>query len=278
MAAYDLEEQDQIDDLKAWWTRWGGTISTGLLIGALVIAGVQGWRWYAGNRAQEAAALYTALSEAGRKNDNARARDAVTSLEDKFASTGYAPRAALLYARILYDAGDRAGAKLQLQWAIDHADDDELKAIARYRLAQAQVDERAYDQALATLDAKHPAAFDGLYADLRGDALAAADRTAEARAAYETAVAKLDPKSQYLSFVRVKLDALGGPASQSGGSAGAPAAPVAAAANAPTAPAPVNPPAANAATPANPPSAPANAAPANPAATAAPAPQSGAKK
>jgi predicted negative regulator of RcsB-dependent stress response len=272
MAAYDLEEQDQLDDLKAWWTRWGGTISTGLLIGALVIAGVQGWRWYAGNRAQEAAALYTALSEAGRKNDNARAREAVTSLEEKFASTGYAPRAALLYARILYDAGDRAGAKLQLQWALDHADEDELKAIARYRLAQAQVDERAFDQALATLDAKHPAAFDGLYADLRGDALAAADRTAEARAAYETAVAKLDPKSQYLQFVRVKLDALGGPGPQAaGGSARAPAA-AAAPGSAPAsanAPAPVNPPApAGAATPA----------PTNPPATAAPAAPSGAKK
>jgi len=273
MAAYDLEEQDQLDDLKAWWTRWGGTISTGLLIGALVIAGVQGWRWYAGNRAQEAAALYTALSEAGRKNDNARAREAVTSLEEKFASTGYAPRAALLYARILYDAGDRAGAKLQLQWALDHADEDELKAIARYRLAQAQVDERAFDQALATLDAKHPAAFDGLYADLRGDALAAADRTAEARAAYETAVAKLDPKSQYLQFVRVKLDALGGPGPQAaGGSAGVPAAAAAAPGSAPAsanAPAPVNPPApTSAATPA----------PTNPPATAAPAAPSGAKK
>jgi predicted negative regulator of RcsB-dependent stress response len=272
MAAYDLEEQDQIDDLKAWWTRWGGTISTGLLIGALVIAGVQGWRWYAGNRAQEAAALYTALSEAGRKGDNARARDAVTSLEEKFASTGYAPRAALLYARILYDAGDRAGAKLQLQWAIDHGDEDELKAIARYRLAQAQVDERAFDQALATLDAKHPAAFDGLYADLRGDALAAADRTAEARAAYETAVAKLDSKSQYLQFVRVKLDALGGPAPQAvgGSAAAAPAAPGATAAAAASAnAAAANPPAANPSGSTN-----ATATPAG----AAPAPAAGAKK
>jgi predicted negative regulator of RcsB-dependent stress response len=227
MAAYDLQEQDQIDDLKAWWQRWGGTISTGVLIGALVIAGVQAYRWYAGNRAQEAAALYTALSEAARKNDNARARDAITTLEDKFSGTGYAPRAALLYARMLYDSGDKAGAKLQLQWAIDHADEDELKAIARYRLAQAQVDERQFDQALATLDAKHPAAFDGLYADLRGDALAAANRVAEARAAYEVAVAKLDQKSQYLQFVRVKLDALGGPATPAAGgsAAAAPATP-----------------------------------------------------
>ena len=165
MAAYDLEEQEKLDDLKAWWTRWGGTVSTGVLVAALVIAGVQGWRWYTGKRAEDAAALYQAASESIRKNDAPRARDAIAQIEDKYAATGYAPRAALLYARMLYDAGDKAGAKLQLQWVVDHADEDEIKAIARYRLAQAQVDERQYDAALATLDAKHPDAFDGLYAD-----------------------------------------------------------------------------------------------------------------
>jgi len=211
MATYDLQEQEQIDDLKAWWDRWGGTVSTGVVIAAIAIAAVQGWRWYSGKKAEEAGALYQAVSEAIRKNDAPRARDAITQIEDRFAGTGYAPRAALLYARMLYDAGDKAGAKLQLQWALDHADEDEMKAIARYRIAQAQIDDRAYDQALATLDAKHPDAFDGLYADLRGDALAAAGRTAEARAAYQLATAKLDAKSQYQQYVRVKLDALGGP-------------------------------------------------------------------
>jgi predicted negative regulator of RcsB-dependent stress response len=210
MATYDLQEQEQIDDLKAWWDRWGGTVSTGVVIAAIVIAGVQAWRWYSGKKAEEAGAMYQAVSEAIRKNDGPRARDAITQIEDRFAGTGYAPRAALLYARMLYDTGDKAGAKLQLQWALDHADEDEIKAIARYRIAQAQIDDRAYDQALATLDAKHPDAFDGLYADLRGDALAAAGRTAEARAAYQIATSKLDAKSQYQQYVRVKLDALGG--------------------------------------------------------------------
>jgi predicted negative regulator of RcsB-dependent stress response len=223
MALYDLQEQDQLDDLKAWWARWGGTISTGVILAAVLIAGVQGWRWWNANKAEQASALYTAVSESVRKNEPAKARDAITQLEDKYAGTGYAPRAALLYARMLYDAGDKAGAKLQLQWVIDHADEDELKSVGRYRLAQAQIDERQYDQALATLDARHPEAFDGLYADLRGDALAAAGRKEEARTAYQTATAKLDPKSQYLQYVRVKLDALGGPVTEPGATAGAPA-------------------------------------------------------
>jgi len=59
-----------------------------------------------------------------------------------------------------------------------------------------------------------------VFADLRGDALAAAGRGTEARTAYETALAKLDPKSTYRNYVQVKHDAIGG----AGATAAAPAA------------------------------------------------------
>jgi predicted negative regulator of RcsB-dependent stress response len=214
MALYDLEEQDQIDDLKAWWTRYGGTVTVALVLGCLVIAGVQGWRWYAGKRAENASVLYSAVSEAARTKDTAKARDAIAQMTDRYAATAYAPRAALLYAKMLYDAGDRNGAKAQYAWVVEHAPEEEVKAIGRYRLAQVQIDDKQYDAALATLDAKHPAAFDGMFADLRGDALAAAGRVADARSAYENALAKLDAKSPYRNFVQVKHDALGGSTTQ----------------------------------------------------------------
>jgi predicted negative regulator of RcsB-dependent stress response len=208
MALYDLEEQDQIDDLKAWWARYGGTVTVALVLGLLVVAGIQGWRWYAGHRAENASVLYSAVSEAARAKDTAKAKDAIAQITDRYASTGYAPRAELLYAKMLYDAGDRNGAKAQLAWVVDHATEEELQTIARYRAAQIQIDDKQYDAALATLDAKHPASFDGMFADLRGDALAAAGRAADARAAYETALAKLDPKSPYRNYVQVKHDAI----------------------------------------------------------------------
>jgi predicted negative regulator of RcsB-dependent stress response len=97
-----------------------------------------------------------------------------------------------------------------LQWIIDNASEDELKAIARFRLAQAMLDEKQYDDALKTLDIKTDDAFTGLFADLKGDILAATGKNAEAKAAYEIALAKIDPKSPYRAFVQVKFDALGG--------------------------------------------------------------------
>ncbi|HET7135429.1 MAG TPA: tetratricopeptide repeat protein [Casimicrobiaceae bacterium] len=208
MAVYDLEEQDQIDELKAWWTRYGSAVTVALVLGCLLIAGVQGWRYYAGKRAESASVLYSAVSEAVRTKDAAKAKDAIAELTQSYASTGYAPRGELLYAKMLYDNGDKKGAAAQLQWVVEHASEPELQAIGRYRLAQVQIDDKQYDAALATLEAKHPPSFDAMYADLRGDALAAAGRVADARAAYETALAKLDPKSTYRNYVQAKQDAI----------------------------------------------------------------------
>ena len=209
MAVYDLEEQDQLDDLKAWWARWGNTVATALLLACLVAAGVQGWRWWAAKKAEEAAVLFNAVSMAARANDVAKAKDAAAQLADKFAGSGYSPRAAFIVAKMQFDAGDAAASRAQLQWVVDHADEQELKEIARYRLAELMLNDKQYDDALKMLDAKHGEPFSGLYADLRGDAHSAAGRIAEARAAYQEALAKFDAKSQYRNYVQVKLESLG---------------------------------------------------------------------
>jgi predicted negative regulator of RcsB-dependent stress response len=160
---------------------------------------------------EQASVLYQAVSEAAHGNDPAKAKDPANELVARYGGTAYAPRAALLYAKLLYDANDKTAAKAQLQWVIDHADEDELKAIARYRLAQVLLDDKQYDEALKTLDAKTDDAFAGIYADLKGDVLAAAGKVADARTAYQVALSKLDPKSGYRAYVQAKLDALGGP-------------------------------------------------------------------
>src|SRR5262245_12099995 len=211
MAVYDLEEQEKIDDLKAWWNQWGNLVAGIAVAVALGIFAVQAWRWWQGRQAEQASVLYSAVSSAVKANDVPKAKEAVAQLEEKFAGTGYAPRGALLVAKLLYDSGDAAGATAQLNYVLDKSSEDELKQIARVRLASVQFDQKQYDDALRTLDAKHDEPFAGVYEDLRGDILAAAGRTNEARTAYQTALTKLDTKSGYYGFVQAKLDAIGGP-------------------------------------------------------------------
>lgn len=229
MAVYDLEEQEQLEDLRAWWRRWGNLVTSIALLIAVAVVGYQGYRYWKQRQAEQASVLYTGAMAGLRAKDPAKVKDAVSQLTDRYGSTTYASAGALLLARMLFDNGDKAGATAQLQWVIDHGD-DEMRQIGRFRLAELQLDAKQYDEALRTLDSKHDDAYAGLYADLRGDVLAAAGRPADAKTAYQAALAKLDAKSAYRGYVQVKLDALGG----------APAAPAAAAPSAPaTAAAPV---------------------------------------
>jgi Uncharacterized protein conserved in bacteria len=214
MAVYDHQEREQIEDLKEWWNRWGGYLVTIIVGVLLVIFAVQGWRYWHNKNSDAASTLYFAVSDSLVKEDNARAREAMTQLAADYGGTGYAPRAALLYAHDLWSKGSAEEAQTQLQWVVDHASEDDLKQIARYRLAETLIAQRQYEDALRTLDARHKPAYEALYADLRGDALFGVGKTEEARAAYQSALLKLEAQesgSPYRVVVQAKLDALGGP-------------------------------------------------------------------
>ena len=208
--AFDLEEQEQIAELKQFWKQYGTLIVT-LAVAALVaFAGMQGWRYYKNSQSEQASALFTKFGEAVRKNDVKEIRALGKQVMDAFGSTAYGPTAALLLAKANYENGDAAAAAGQLQWAIDKAKDDETAEVARLRLASIWLDEKKYEEALKLLETKHSTAMETLYADLRGDVMLAQGKSAEARAAYKMAIEKSLPNSSYRSVVQIKLDALGG--------------------------------------------------------------------
>ena len=208
MAAYDLDEQEKLGDLKAWWARFGNHVTGALTVVALIIAANQGWKWYTAKQAAEASTLYFALSDAAGKNEVAKVKDAAAQLMEKFAGTGYAPRGALLAAKTAFDAGDLTSAKTQLEWVVANSKEDELKAIARLRLAAVLLDQKQYDAALATLDGKHSDAFAGLFLDMKGDIYNLQGKAADAKTAYEAALPKLDAKGAQKQYTQLKLDAV----------------------------------------------------------------------
>ncbi len=207
---YDLEEQEQIDALKAWWRQNGRMVIAALVAAALAATAVTGWRYYKQQRAEQAAQLFATLEQAARGADVKRVKEVAAQLMDGFGNTTYGALAALVAAKTSFDAGDLKAAGSQLQWAVEHAKDDETAAVARLRLAGVRLDEKQYDDALRLLDAQHPEAFDGLYADLRGDVLFAQGKLPEAKAAYKLALQKLPPEGNYRYVVQAKLDGIGG--------------------------------------------------------------------
>jgi predicted negative regulator of RcsB-dependent stress response len=209
MAALDLQEQEQLEALKAWWKDNGNWILGTVLVVVVAMGSWRGWQYYQHQQATKAATLYMQVVEQVGSNDPKRVNDAAAAVMDKFASTAYAARAALLAAQVNEQAKDVAHAKTQLQWVIDHAGEAALKDVARLRLAAVLLDEKNYADALQLLEAKHPESFDGLYADLRGDVLSAQGKTDEARSAYKLAYEKFDAQNIYRNLIQMKIDALG---------------------------------------------------------------------
>lgn len=209
--AYDLEEQEQLETLKAWW-KDNGTLLLGVLAAAAIaFAGWQGWRGWRANQALQAGTLYATLARALQAGDAKALHEAGGTLTESYPRALYASMGALAAARFHFERGDLKNAKAQLQWVLERSPSDELRAVARLRLAAVLVDEKAYDEALKLLEAKHAAPLAAQYATLRGDILVARNRADEARAAYRLALEKSDPRNAaFRDSVQVRLDALGG--------------------------------------------------------------------
>jgi len=209
--AYDLEEQEQLATFKGWWHDNGTWLLALLAAISVAGAGWQGWRLWHANQAQQAGAQYEALIKAAQDGDAKALRDAGGTLVESFPRTLYASMGALVAARFHVDHADLKNAKAQLQWVVERSPSDELRDLARLRLAAVLLDEKAHDEALALLEAKHAAPLDAQYAALKGDILVAKNKAAEARAAYRLALEKSDARSAaFRNSVQLRLDALGG--------------------------------------------------------------------
>jgi len=209
MSTLDIQEQEQVDALKAWWKQNGNWVIGIVVIALLGFAGTQFWKGHQAKQAGEAAKLFEEVQKQTMTNDAKRVNDAVAALVEKFGNSAYAPRAQLLAVQTNIQAQDMARAKTQLQWVIEHASETGLQDTARLKLASILLDEKKYDEAIKLLDAAHPEAFTGLYADLRGDVLSAQGKTEEAKVAYKQALDKIEAKSMYRNLVQLKLDGLG---------------------------------------------------------------------
>lgn len=207
--AYDLEEQEQIAELKSWWREYGNYVMVGVAACALSFASLQGWRFYKQSQATGAVILYEQMDQAERAGDRKKVRDIATQITAKYGATTYAAYAALSAARAAAEAADLAGAKTQLQWVIDNSKEEEVRDIARLRLAGVLLDEKKYDEALKQLDAATAKEFEALVADRRGDVLLAQGKKDEAKAAYAQAWKTMDARVEYRRLIDAKLTALG---------------------------------------------------------------------
>ena len=206
----EYSEAEQMERAKGWLKTNGIWIIAGIAIGA---GGLGGYRWYEERRnvqAETASARYEELVDAFTRNDKARGMTLLDQLNREYAWTPYASLGTLIAARVQVEANELDKAAAGLKSVMDTAKDDELKLVARLRLARVQAAQGKYDDALATLKVEDGGEFAPRLADTRGDVLLAkGDRAGALREYLAARTGKTDGQVD-TELLDLKIRDLGG--------------------------------------------------------------------
>ncbi|MES2952053.1 MAG: tetratricopeptide repeat protein [Pseudomonadota bacterium] len=205
----DLEEQEQLDQLKHFWKQYGDLITWALIAVLGAVAAWNGYHWWQRNQSVQAAAMFDEVEKVVRSGDAQRAERAFSDMKDRFPKAAYTQQAGLLVAKTTFEAGKTDIAKATLGWLVENAADKGYASIARLRLASVMIDAKAYDDALKLLGAGMAEEFTALADDRKGDIYALQGKKTEAKAEYQKAYKAFDEQSEYRRLVAVKLNALG---------------------------------------------------------------------
>ncbi len=207
----DLQEQEQLDALKAFWKQYGNLITWLLTLVLGAFAAWNGWQWYQRDQGVKAGAMYDEVDKAVQQGDADKAGRLFAELRDRYSRTAFVPQAGLAVAKLQLDKAKTDEAKASYAWVAQNAGEEEYQTVAQLRLAGIHLDAKQYDEALKALDAAKAPTFAALVADRRGDVLLAQGKRAEAVAAYQIAWKALSPTLDYRRLVEAKLTSLAAP-------------------------------------------------------------------
>lgn len=217
----DLEEQEQLDEIKHFWKKYGDLITWTLMVVFGSIAAWNGYQYWQRSQATQASAMYDEVERTAQSGDVVMLERAFADMKDKFGRTTYAQQAGLLAAKTLYEKGNIDASKAALLWVADKASDEGYQAIAKLRLTGVLLEAKAYDDALKQLSGSFPREFEPLVADRMGDIYVLQGKKAEAAAQYSKAYRGFETRAEYRRLVEVKLNALGVDPQATASSAGA---------------------------------------------------------
>lgn len=205
----DLEEQEQLDELKHFWKQYGNLITWALIAVLSAFAAWNGYQYWQRSQAAQASVMYDEMDRAVKAGDTARIERALADMKERFGRTTYAQQAGLLAAQAHYDKGNVDAARAALNWVAEKASDPGYQAVAKLRLACILLEKKSYDEALQQLSGSFSKDFAALAADRRGDVFLAQGKKTEAKAEYEKAYKAFEERTEYRRLVEFKLNALG---------------------------------------------------------------------
>jgi predicted negative regulator of RcsB-dependent stress response len=205
----DLEEQEQLDQLKAFWKQYGNLLTWTLIVVLGGFAAYNGWNWWQRDQAVKAGSMFDQLDKSAQAGDADQAARVFADMKERYPNTAFTQQGGLMAAKLQFDKGQSDAALTTLAWVSANATEAEYRSISRLRAAGILLEQKKYDDALKQLDAVTAPDFVALVADRRGDVLLAQGKKDEAKAAYSKAWQAMDSKVDYRRLIDAKLTVLG---------------------------------------------------------------------
>ncbi len=189
-----LSEKEQIEQIRSWWSEYGGYIIFGIAAGALLLFG---YNYYQNSKLQsqlDASALYEQLTSHVVDGELEEAEVVTGELGTMYGDTTYSAQSKLAMARLYMDKNRDQDAADVLNELLASGSDEALKHVARLRLAKILLYQDKAQEVVDLLANEDNPAFSAAYSEVLGDAYHALGRIEEAQAAYQSVL--MDPLSQ----------------------------------------------------------------------------------
>ena len=214
MADHITEEQ-QLEELKTWWNEYWMTIVVPIVVVALGYFGWSMWQSHQTKNAESASLVYDRLVKSlGTGPDvpadkQAQVKKNAEEVINDFDSTIYADRSHLILAKLAVENGAMAEAETHLEKVVDSGVSDAIKNVAKSRLARLKVAQKDYTGALALVEETNSKDFKAVFAEIRGDVLAAQGETEAAKTAYQEALDNLGQEFARKGIIDLKMQGVG---------------------------------------------------------------------
>jgi len=211
---YDTHEQGE--RVKSWLRENGSAIVMGLVLAFGLMFGFKQWQAWETSKRQQASAEYQMMVTFIEANNMDAAVPNYEVLKAEYPKSAYTSMASLLMAKARLQAGQLDLAATALTHAMNTAQPEPVKVIARERLARVRLSQGDMDAALELLDgASSDVGFEAQFAEIRGDIHLAKGETQLAIQSYQASLDALEEGVGNRELLKIKLEALGADVAES---------------------------------------------------------------
>ncbi len=202
--------------MRAWWSDYGAYVISGIVLGAIVLFGINYYQSRTLEAQYAASSLYDALANHVAEGNLDEAEAVIAEIDAGFGDTAYASQAKLAMARLFMDKNRDQDAADTLTQLINSNASEEFRHIARIRLAKILLYQDKAREVVELLEGQpQVGAFAARYAESLGDAHFVLGELELARVAYQRALgepnqaATVDQRFVQLKLMDLPLDAFG---------------------------------------------------------------------